>query len=81
MFLHPEPENVHDAASFLAFVGALRQDFLAHPEAWQNTTLPDFLDGALSWSEDTNFGISQGLEDSNAWTRIAVFLYCGKICE
>jgi hypothetical protein len=81
MDFHPTPENVDDAESFLEFVAALRNDFLMHPETWQNKSLPDFLDGALSWSDDTHFGITQGLKDASPWKRIAVFLYCGKIYE
>jgi hypothetical protein len=77
----PAPENVDDAESFLAFISALRNDFLTRPETWQNETLPDFLEGALSWSEDTHFGITQGLEHASPWKRIAVLLYCGKIYE
>jgi hypothetical protein len=52
------------------------------PRSWQNDTIEHFLESALAWAQDSNFGRSQGLsEDVNAWRRFAVFLFCGKIYE
>ena len=49
---------------------------------WANNTIADFLEGALSWAEDTEFGISQGEDlETNKWKQFAEFLYCGKIYE
>ena len=89
----PDPRSVHDEASFIAFVGELLGDRqLADkdtagavddtPRGWQNDSARAFLQGALSWVEDSNFGRSQGLpDDASPWQRFAVFLYCGKIYE
>jgi len=47
-------------------------------ESW---TVELFLEGALSWAEATDMGLTQGLTPDNPWKRFAVFLYCGKIFE
>jgi len=90
--VNPDPTVVHDEASFLAFVADLVEDRrLANemdggptdaPRGWQNDTIEHFLESAVRWAQDSNFGRSQGLtENVNAWMRLAVFLYCGKIYE
>ena len=91
-----DPDSVCDQASFFAFLRALIADRTAavvsergnpsspvEPDAggWQNTTIESFLDGALSWAEDTDMGTSQGLPFEPSWRTFAVFLYCGKIYE
>lgn len=96
MELHELLEKVADSNSFLEFVHALRADRLdslvneaAHPSSpyaasangWENLTIEAFLEGAASWAESTDFGIKQGIPESNYWKRFAVFLYCGKIYE
>ena len=35
--------DVKDRASFARFVGQLMEDYLEHPEEWENRSLPDFL--------------------------------------
>jgi len=88
----PNPDSVHDEKSFLDFVADLAEDRrLANhvndgpygaPRGWQNDTIVDFLESAMSWAQDSNFGRTQGITDeTNAWRRLAVFLYCGKIYE
>lgn len=89
-------DEVSDERSFLAFVEALKKDREADvraqgttpvdacgrgPGGWENHTIEDFLDAALSWAEATNLGATQGLEMASPWKRAAVFLYCGKIYE
>ena len=44
---------------------------------WVNTSLEDFLESAIAWAEDTNFGKIEG----NPWQEFAVFLHCGKTYE
>lgn len=88
--------NVNDESSFLAFANALALDrvqsresekvspsspYSATANGWENTSIEDFLDGAIAWGESTNLGVSQGLSPSNLWLRFATFLYCGKIYE
>jgi hypothetical protein len=91
----PNPETVEDEESFLAFVRTLaadrrlaariegnRPDGYDAPRGWQNDTIEQFLESALSWAEDTEFGRTQGLPDNvTPWRRLAVFLYTGKIYE
>jgi hypothetical protein len=89
-------EQVSSEESLLAFVAALAKDRrdaavaegdnLSSPYGpdaggWENTSIEDFLEGAASWVEDTNFGLTQGLPPDNPWKRFAAFLYVGKIYE
>jgi hypothetical protein len=91
-----DPDAVHDRESFLAFVFALAEDRRASvaaenvapsspygPEAggWENVTIENFLEAALSWAESTGMGESQGLPAGPSWRGFASFLYCGKIYE
>ena len=88
----PDPSSVHDETSFLAFVAELARDKVRAskmnavesdaPRGWQNQTIAAFLESAVAWAEDSNFGRRQGLpDDASPWRRFAVFLYCGKIYE
>ena len=96
MELHELLENVTDSRSFLEFVHALRADrldslakeaaepsssYVASANGWENPTIEAFLESAASWAESTDFGVRQGIPESNHWKRFAVFLYCGKIYE
>jgi hypothetical protein len=74
-------DNVKDESTFLEFVKALKEDFNVHRSEWENGTIDQFLESAIAWSEDSNFGSDQGLKDASAWKKIAVFLYSGKIYE
>ena len=89
-------DNVNDESSFLAFANALALNrvqsresekvspsspYRAAANGWENTSIEDFLEGAIAWGESTNLGVSQGLSPSNPWLRFATFLYCGKIYE
>jgi hypothetical protein len=96
MELHEQLELVTDEESFLAFARALSLDRVAATEAesrsgapsfssatggWENTSIERFLQAAIAWAEDSQFGSSQGLGSENPWKKFAVFLYCGKIYE
>ena len=49
---------------------------------WQNATIDQFLQAAVAWAEDSDFGRRQELvPDASPWRRLAVFLYAGKIYE
>jgi hypothetical protein len=85
-------EAVKDESSFLVFVKALVADREQHEdkaidevgfvEDWANNNISSFLESAVSWAEDSNFGINQEPElATNKWKQFAVFLYCGKIYE
>ena len=85
-------EHVDGPNSFIEFVRALsveRRSESRQPvdacgrsaSGWENHTIEDFLDAAVAWAEDSEMGVSQGIDESNVWHRCAVFLYCGKIYE
>ncbi|MFZ6687685.1 DUF7660 family protein [Undibacterium sp. SXout11W] len=92
MKLIEQLELVQDEASFLEFIRALKTDREAEgiksddlvgrgKNGWENHSIEDFLGAALSWAEDSNFGMNQGMDNAALWKRFAVFLYCGKIYE
>lgn len=83
MELHDLLDQVNDDQTFLRFARALMTDRATSPDdtGWQNNTIVGFLESAIAWAEDSDFGLSQGLQPSNAWQQFAVFLYCGKIYE
>jgi hypothetical protein len=89
-------QSVNDESSFLAFAMALAEDriesrekekispgspYAADANGWENTSIEDFLEGAVAWGESTRLGLTQGLSPDNPWLRFATFLYCGKIYE
>lgn len=96
MELHEQLESINDQESFLCFVRALVADRRLSVQAeavnpsspygpdvggWENTSIESFLEAAVSWAEDSNFGLNQNLDSANLWKKFAVFLYCGKIYE
>lgn len=96
MELHEQLDCVVDQKSFLAFARALAQDRAAAAKAetvnpaspygpvaggWENISIESFLEAAIAWAEDSDFGLKQGLNASSPWKQFAVFLYSGKIYE
>jgi hypothetical protein len=96
MELHEQLDRVADQASFLAFARALAQDraaaakaevtssastFGADADGWESTSIESFLEAAVSWAGDSDFGAKQGLAGVSPWKLFAVFLYAGKIYE
>ena len=90
--LHELLDEVKDEKSFLYFAKALMKDREAHESKpvnevgfsgdWANNDISGFLESAVAWAEDSDFGVSQDIElQSNKWKQFAVFLYCGKIYE
>lgn len=81
MELHERLDEVRDSVTFLEFAQALVKDKEANNGDWQNISIEDFLESAIAWAEDSDFGLKQGLASSNPWQQFAIFLYCGKIYE
>ncbi len=90
--LHEILDEVKDESSFLNFAKALMKDRENHKGKpvdevgfagdWANNDIAGFLESAIAWAEDSDFGIRQDAElQSNKWKQFAVFLYCGKIYE
>ncbi len=94
-------KNVNDEKSFLLFAKELVKDRgLAvkneknspsapyGPDAggWENTTIEHYLERAIAWAEDSEFGRRMGtpefeLKDTNEWRRFAAFLMAGIVYE
>ena len=87
--MHEIAGAVCDEKPFLEFVKALIADRERAVEAekrkpsspygpdaggWENTSIDRFLEAAVPWAEDSNFGLNQGLSASNSWHRFAEFL-------
>ncbi len=97
MTLQEHLDNVQDKRSFEAFIAALIEDrkiaaklenenpdYVRRGPAneWQNSTVEDFLGGALAWLEDSEHEVvNESSLRYNHWKFFAVFLYCGKIYE
>lgn len=90
--LHEILDEVKDEKSFLDFAKALMKDREAHEGKpvdevgfagdWANNDIAGFLESAVAWAEDSDFGIRQDSDlQTNKWKQFAVFLYCGKIYE
>lgn len=87
-------KNTKDAASFIEFLRALRDDFDAataseqvRPSSpyssmhgWENVTISAFLDAAAAGAEDNRIGSDEDRKD-NPWSLAAQILYIGKIYE
>ncbi|WP_223164561.1 DUF7660 family protein [Massilia rubra] len=89
-------DAVHDEPSFLAFLEALRADWLDEQRkekeqpsspygpganGWENHTIGDFLDAAHSWGEASAEGLRYYKVPDNPWCRMAQILWMGKIYE
>jgi hypothetical protein len=83
MELHEQLDTVTDDSSFRTFVRALIADRrnLQHRGEWENDTIEDFLEAALAWAEDADWGQRGQRDIPNPWQLFARFLYCGKIYE
>lgn len=90
--VHEILEEVRDEVTFLVFVKALiadgtpregkPTDEVGFTKEWANNTIADFLESAVAWAENSEFGVRQREElANNIWKQFAVFLYCGKIYE
>jgi hypothetical protein len=89
-------QAVSDPGSFLAFVHALVADRESAvkreaaqlsspygPDAggWENVRIESYLEAAVAWAEDSDFGLRQGFTPNDPWSQFAHFLYAGKIYE
>ncbi len=94
-------ENVKDEKSFLLFVKELVRDRKRSvnkekinpsspygPDAggWENTSIECYLEGAIAWAEDSEFGRRMAfpeleLKKVSEWRRITAFLMAGRVYE
>ena len=88
-------EEVVDQDSFLEFARALLADkedetkkeklnpsnpYSHGQNGWENSSIEGFLESAVAWAEDSNFGEKFQTQD-NPWRKFALFLNGGKIYE
>lgn len=86
--LYQKLEAVNDEASFLSFVEALRaeracvENLPVTPDGfqgeWANGSIAQFLEAAISWAQDSGFGIRPGPKPNNVWHLCAMFLWAGR---
>ena len=79
---------VNDEASFMNFARALLADRQVADGApssldgfqgeWANNSISAFIEGAISWAEDSEFGVRPGPKASNPWALFATFLWAGR---
>ena len=97
MDLHEAARAVHNQATFLAFAKSLQLDRgqaataeretpasphdLCGAKGGQNVTIDGFLERAIGWAEDSDFGETQGFSPDTPWRQFAAFLYFGKLYE
>jgi hypothetical protein len=87
--------KVEDQNSFIEFAKALQADkedenrkekekpsnpYSNGWNGWENTTIEGFLESAIAWAEDSEFGDRLEKAD-NLWKKFAMFLYGGKVYE
>ncbi len=86
--LHQLLQEVCDETTFLIFARALLQDRLAADPVetttdgfqarWANQSIATFIEAAVAWAEDSNFGDRPGPGPENPWMRFAFFLWAGR---
>lgn len=93
MNLYELCKAVRDESSLLKFVKALKDERLEEENTgkidkfgrgkfgWENHEISSFLEAALAWAQDTNFGANQIQTDNNPWRKFAEFLLSGKTHE
>lgn len=81
MNLYDKLESVTDEKSFLDFLKALKNDWHENGKEWENTTIPTFLESAISWAEDVGNGNEYFKKPENSWKLAAQILYAGKLYE
>ena len=68
--------------AFIQFLEDLSLDYQQHLEAWENTTIPDYLQQMASWIEDDSASPTKNI----VWAEVdfqvlAKILYMGKLYE
>jgi len=94
-------ENVVDEKSFLAFARELIKDretavkkekdnpsspYGPDADGWENTSIESYLEGAVAWAEDSQFGSRMAfpeyeLRNVSDWRKFAAFLMAGRVYE
>jgi hypothetical protein len=75
--------NVRTRDDFVAFVRDLAAASATAPEAWENLTLPRYLDALAKWVEDCEgfYGERNERVPEVAWTAVAQMLTAATVYE
>lgn len=79
MNLEDEVQNVNTMASFMAFVGVLRNDFVDNKNEWTNRSIDRYLDGIAGWIAE--YGMSDPDKTGNTWQLFANILWAASEYE
>lgn len=74
--------KIDQKEAFLAFLDAMKEDYLANPTDWDNTTIAEYMDAMKSWIE--NFSACEWNDidwDKLDYAAMARILYMGRIYE
>lgn len=71
-----DAERVHDKATFLEFVAAMRNELHAGAEGWASIDLAGFLEAIAAWADDSSCPA-----DPNPWRHTAALMRAGALYE
>lgn len=77
-------EHVSTRVEFVAFLNRLRVDLVERPEAWDNQSLPCFLEAMAAWTNDMNgFFMNRGerVPDQPSWHLLATIMAAARVYE
>lgn len=75
---------IQSREDFVCFVQALQQDLTAHPDQWENETLPRYLAALAAWTQDMDgYYLNRGepVPQSPDWKTLAEILLASKHYE
>jgi hypothetical protein len=84
MELHKKIDLVNSKEQLAAFVGALREELLTNPEAWENPSLESFLEAMEAWilaMENLDRNTDRELPVYPSWSVFAQILYAARSYE
>lgn len=82
--LHEQVDTIETRDELVAFINALRDDLIANPKQWENSTLETFLAALASWTEDMDgFYVNHGREipRTPSWKTVGEMLAAARIYE
>jgi hypothetical protein len=81
---YSEIEKIRTRQDFIAFLRALKKDYVENISSWENRDVGAFLEAMASWVEDMDgFYINKGLPlpEKPDWKVLADILMGGKLYE
>ena len=82
--LHEQVDTIETRDELVAFINSLRDDLIANPKQWENSTLETFLGALASWTEDMDgFYVNRGREipRTPSWKTLGEMLAAARIYE